>query len=246
MNLSFLSHQRGLRSILLLTTLMLVLVIVPAELKAQNVPGTEADITFTEETYSSEEKEEARKQLLRILSAYDLDPWIITREIKIEEDVDPHSRPVLTMNTNFLDSDKMQLAIFIHEQAHWLPFDKQQAAGRELGELFPDIDGLPGMNEVSEDQRDRLARIRQRIYRHMVVCWVEFDGMVELVGEDEARKIINEKNRRIVEKPYSNLDKVFLWYFERVLEDTEQVGRVLARHDLIVTPEKGVVISSAE
>jgi len=70
--------------------------------------------------------------------------------------------------------------------------------------------------------------------------------MVELVGEEEARKIIKEKNSRFVEEPYSNLAKTFLWYFERVLEDTEEVGRVLARHDLIITPNKGIVIDTME
>jgi hypothetical protein len=203
--------------------------------------GTETEIIFTEE-----KREQAREQLRRILATYDLDPWIITNEVKIEEEVDPHSKPILTLNTNFLDSDKMQLAIFIHEQAHWLPFDKQVAAAEELAELFPDIDGLPDMDEVSEEKRERLLDIKDRIYRHIVVGWTEFDGMVELVGEEEARKIIKEKNNRFVEKPYSNLGKTFLWYFERVLEDTEVVGGVLAQHDLMITPGKGIVIESSE
>ncbi|NBC25730.1 MAG: hypothetical protein GVY08_07785 [Bacteroidetes bacterium] len=213
----------------------------PSDAEAQNMGGTETEIIFTEE-----KREQAREQLRRILATYDLDPWIITNEVKIEEEVDPHSKPILTLNTNFLDSDKMQLAIFIHEQAHWLPFDKQVAAAEELAELFPDIDGLPDMDEVSEEKRERLLDIKDRIYRHIVVGWTEFDGMVELVGEEEARKIIKEKNNRFVEKPYSNLGKTFLWYFERVLEDTEVVGGVLAQHDLMITPGKGIVIESSE
>jgi hypothetical protein len=211
------------------------------EAQAQNENGTESEVTFTEE-----KREQAREQLRRILATYDLDPWIITNEVKIEEEVDPHSKPILTLNTNFLDSDKMQLAIFIHEQAHWLPFEKQVAAGEDLAELFPDINGMPNMEEVSGERRERLIEIQQRIYRHIVVGWVEFDGMVELVGEEEARRIIKEKNSRFVEEPYSNLAKTFLWYFDRVLEDTEAVGRVLARHDLIITPDKGIVIDTTE
>jgi hypothetical protein len=211
------------------------------EAQAQNENGTESEVTFTEE-----KREQAREQLRRILATYDLDPWIITNEVKIEEEVDPHSKPILTLNTNFLDSDKMQLAIFIHEQAHWLPFEKQVAAGEDLAELFPDINGMPNMEDVSGERRERLIEIQQRIYRHIVVGWVEFDGMVELVGEEEARRIIKEKNSRFVEEPYSNLAKTFLWYFDRVLEDTEAVGRVLARHDLIITPDKGIVIDTTE
>lgn len=217
------------------------LTIFTPEAQAQNENGTESEVTFTEE-----KREQAREQLRRILATYDLDPWIITNEVKIEEEVDPHSKPILTLNTNFLDSDKMQLAIFIHEQAHWLPFEKQVAAGEDLAELFPDINGMPNMEEVSGERRERLIEIQQRIYRHIVVGWVEFDGMVELVGEEEARRIIKEKNSRFVEEPYSNLAKTFLWYFDRVLEDTEAVGRVLARHDLIITPDKGIVIDTTE
>ncbi|WP_340102668.1 hypothetical protein [Rhodohalobacter sp. 8-1] len=220
---------------------ILTLGISSSETQAQNRNGTETEIIFTEE-----KREQAREQLRRILATYDLDPWIITNEVKIEEEVDPHSRPILTLNTNFLDSDKMQLAIFIHEQAHWLPFDKQVAAAEELSELFPSINGLPDMEGMSAEQLERLVDIQDRIYRHIVVGWAEFDGMVEMVGEEEARRVIKEKNNRFVEEPYSNLDKTYLWYFERVLEDTEAVGQVLARHDLIITPEKGIVIDSAQ
>lgn len=228
-------------SLILFFVLISPLTTFTPEVQAQNGIGTESEVTFTEE-----KREQAREQLRRILATYDLDPWIITNEVKIEEEVDPHSKPILTLNTNFLDSDKIQLAIFIHEQAHWLPFEKQVAAGEDLAKLFPDINGMPNMEEVSSERRERLVEIQQRIYRHIVVGWVEFDGMVELVGEDEARRIIKEKNSRFVEEPYSNLDKTFLWYFERVLEDTEEVGRVLARHDLVITPDKGIVIDTTE
>jgi len=239
---SFINFKRLLSySLLLFIALTSSLVIFSHEVYAQDGTGTDSEITFTEE-----KREQAREQLRRILSTYDLDPWIITNEVKIEEEVDPHSKPILTLNTNFLDSDKMQLAIFIHEQAHWLPFEKQVAAGEDLAELFPDINGMPNIEEASGERRERLKEIQQRIYRHIVVGWVEFDGMVELVGEEEARRIIKEKNSRFVEEPYSNLAKTFLWYFDRVLEDTEEVGRVLARHDLIITPDKGIVIDTTE
>lgn len=208
---------------------------------AQKSDATETEIIFTEE-----KREQAREQLRRILATYDLDPWIITNEVKIEEEVDPHSRPILTLNTNYLDSDKMQLAIFIHEQAHWLPFDKQVAAAEELAELFPDINGMPDLESVSAEQRERLLDFQDRVYRHIVVGWAEFDGLVELIGEEEARKIIKAKNERALDDPDSNLAKTYLWYFERVLEDTEVVGQVLARHDLIITPDKGIVIESTE
>src|SRR6056297_848580 len=228
-------------SLQLFVVLSFPLTIVTSEVQAQNGDGTESEVICTEE-----KREQAREQLRRILASYDLDPWIITNEVKIEEGVDPHSKPILTLNTNFLDNDKMQLANFIHEQAHWLPFEKQLAASEELADLFPDINGMPGMDGVSGERRERLMDFEQKVYNHLVVGWVEFDGMVELVGEEEARKIIKEKNSRFIEEPYSNLAKTFLWYYERVMEDTEEIGRVLAKHDLIITPDKGLVVDSTE
>jgi hypothetical protein len=224
-----------------ITLFIMSLTIGLIEVQAQDGSGTDTEITFTEE-----KREQAREQLRRILSKYDLDPWIITNEVKIEEEVDPHSKPILTLNTDFLDSDKMQLAVFIHEQAHWLPYEQQRAAAEELAELFPDINGMPNMEDASGERLERLMDFRDRVYNHLVVGWVEFDGMIEMVGEDEARKIIKEKNSRFVEEPYSNLAKTFLWYYERVLEDTEEVGKVLAKHDLIITPDKGWVVGSSE
>ena len=239
---SFITSNHLLSCLLtLLLALSSTMVFSPSVLNAQNGDGTESEIIFTEE-----KREQARQQLRRILATYDLDPWIITNEVKIEEEVDPHSRPILTLNTNFLDSDKMQLAIFIHEQAHWLPFDKQVAAAEELAELFPDINGMPDLESVSAEQRERLLDFQDRVYRHIVVGWAEFDGLVELIGEEEAREIIKAKNERALDDPDSNLAKTYLWYFERVLEDTEEVGQVLARHDLIITPDRGIVIESTE
>ena len=83
-------------------------------LATQAQSGTQATITFVDE-----EKEKAREQLKRILSKYDLDPWIFTQRVQIVAGVDPHSHPILTLNTDFLDNDELQLSVFLHEQAHW-------------------------------------------------------------------------------------------------------------------------------
>ena len=83
-------------------------------LPAQAQSGTKAKITFVEE-----EKEKAREQLRRLLTNYVLDPWIFTQRVKIETGVDPYSHPILTLNTDYLDNNEMQLSVFLHEQAHW-------------------------------------------------------------------------------------------------------------------------------
>lgn len=109
---------------------------------AQAQSGTETKIVFTKQ-----KKDEARQQLKRLLSEYDLDPWITTREVRIEAGVDPHSKPILTLNTDYLDDDQAQLSTFLHEQAHWPPEAKREAAIQNLRELYPEIPGVPEENE---------------------------------------------------------------------------------------------------
>ena len=194
--------------------------------------GTETEITFTED-----KKEAARQQLRRLLADYDLDCWIFTREVRIDVGVDPHSHPILTLNTDFLDHDEMQLSIFLHEQAHWFvgesvpPRAPEGAAEvaiiRELRQRYPDAP-IPDYNA----------------YLHLIVAWVELDAMAELVGEERARRLLREKVRRIVGDPPSRADTRYRWYNTRVLEDTQGIGTILARHGMVITPDKGLPVQT--
>lgn len=191
-------------------------------LRAQN--ATETEIVFTEQ-----KKEEARQQLRRLLSAYDVDPWMFTREVRIAAGVDPRSYPILTLNTDFLDDDEMQLSIFLHEQAHWLVYEAagRDAAVEELRQMYPD----PPNTDF-------------RTYQHLLVAWVELDAMAELVGEQRAREVLAAKVRRLSgESPESEVDRVYAWYNGRVLEDTEEIGAIAAKHGMLITPETGLVFN---
>ena len=228
-----------MKKFILFTLCFLVNLMLIPRLQAQN--ATQTEITFTQE-----KKEQAREQLRRIFSEYDLDPWIITQEVKIEAEVDPHSRPILTMNTKHLDNDKVQMSIFIHEQAHWLPWQKRKPAREELAKMYPEIDGMPNVEDASGERKERLIDFQERVYNHIIVAWVEFDAMVELVGETEAREVFKQKIDRVVEEPYSNLDKTYIWYNNKVLEEPNRIGEVLAKHGLIITPNNGLIMDSAE
>lgn len=197
--------------------------------------GTETEIVFVQQ-----KEDEARQQLRRILSEYDLDPWIFTEEVRIEVGAQPYSHPILTLNTAFLDSDELQLSTFIHEQMHWFvsqsvpyraPEDEEDevAVIRELQELYPNAP-VPDYNA----------------YLHLIVAWIELDAMVELVGEEKARQLLKEKIQRLTEEPLSRVDQRYKWYNMRVLEDTRDIGLILAKHDLIITPDKGLTVEINE
>jgi len=196
--------------------------------------GTDTEIVFTEQ-----KKEEARQQLRRILSTYDLDPWIQTQEVRIAAGVDPHSRPILTLNTDYLDDDLTQLSIFLHEQAHWLPREKRVAAVQDLQALYPDIPGVPVESR-------NYAGTEDATYHHLIIGWVEVDAMTELVGEATARKVVEAKVESIVGEPSTAAGRSYVWYNNRVLEDTQKIGAILAKHDLVVTPENGLKVNVSE
>ncbi len=202
---------------------------------AQN--GTEAEITFMEE-----KKKKARQQLRRLLSEYDLDPWIITQDVQIKVGEDPHSHPILTLNTKYLNDDVKQLSIFLHEQAHWLPDAKREAAIPDLRSLYPEIPGLPDTEGLSNEKRRKVEDLASKTYNHLIVAWAELDAMTELVGEEQARRTFKEKVDDLTTEPYSALEKRFRWYNNRVLKDPQEIGAVLAKHDLVITPEKGCVL----
>ncbi len=56
--------------------------------------------------------------------------------------------------------------------------------------------------------------------------------------------------RRLAPEPFPEVDNrwfdVYRWYNERVLEDTGEIGAIVARHGMIITPEKGLIVRTIE
>ena len=131
----------------------------------------------------SEPEEAARSQLLRLVEEYDVDRWLFTDTVLIDDGQwIPHSHPVLTLNSRYLEDDLSQLATFLHEQFHWYASERQdqvESAIAEFRELFPDVpSGRAG------------ARNEYSTYLHLVICDLEFGAMQELVGDKEARSVL--------------------------------------------------------
>lgn len=88
----------SLREFVIVAFVLCVLMLPATGVSAQEQGGTDTVILFANEL-----EERARDQLRRLHARYALDPWIFTREVKIEAGMEPHSMPVLTLNTDFLD-----------------------------------------------------------------------------------------------------------------------------------------------
>ena len=155
-------------------------------------------------------EQRGREQLERILSKWDLSRWLFTRTVQIQSRVIPHSHPVLTLNTQYVDdpTDARQLSTFVHEQLHWfLADDRPNAAITELEQVYPNVpESLP-----------EGANGRRSTYLHLLVCLLEFDAVRELLGEETARKLLGGFTH-------------YTWVYREVLERPERIRKVLRAH----------------
>lgn len=160
-------------------------------------------------------EQRGRQQLERLLRTYDLRSWLFTRAVRIESYVIPHSHPVLTLNTRYLDNDTAQVATFIHEQLHWLLVEREattDSAIAELRRMFPKVPAEPPEG----------ARDEESTYLHLLVCTLELKGTARIFGEAAARRTLEAW-------------KHYTWVYRQVLDSTDALERVLEAQGLMVT-----------
>lgn len=165
----------------------------------------------------SEAERLTREQLLRLVREHDVERWLYTREISIDERAIPHSHPVLTVHTRHLREDMHLLATFVHEQFHWLAIERDAATDSAMAEFrahYPDAPA--GGPQGARDQRSTLL--------HLVVCDLEFQAMTKLVGEERARETLAQWTH-------------YTWIYDRVLNDPH-VREVMTKHGLLLDPPR--------
>ena len=164
----------------------------------------------------SDRERETKAQLEKMLEQHDLSKWIFTREIVIDEKTGiPHSHPVLTLNTNYTGKDLQLLSVFVHEQLHWFAIAHEEDRDRaiaELEQLFPDLPTQP-----PDGSSGRFSS-----YQHVIVCYLEFAALKELVGKEKAREVIE------------------LWaghhyrgIYRLVLDQPDKIRAVVEKHNLL-------------
>jgi hypothetical protein len=164
-------------------------------------------------------EERGRDQLRRLLHTHNLRKWLFTHDVLIQSGVIPHSHPVLTLNTRYLDDDTAQLATFVHEQIHWFLTDhleraKTDAALTELRTLYPTVPTALPTGASGE----------RSTYLHLIVCTLELQALTELLSEQRAQQQVERWTH-------------YTWVYRTVLTDREQLGGVLQRHGIVV-PER--------
>ncbi|MBI2087069.1 MAG: hypothetical protein HYT69_02765 [Candidatus Zambryskibacteria bacterium] len=161
------------------------------------------------------EREQTAKELLeRILNKYNLNRWILCKDVVIEQDATGKAFPIIRLSA-WKDNEEGMMAQFLHEQFHWIEKDKEEQmniAISELKNLFPNApmdkpEG--GGNENST-------------YNHLMICRLEFLALKEILGEETATRIVSgNKNytwiRRMVIERASNIDQVIRKHFPEVI-----------------------------
>lgn len=160
-----------------------------------------------------------REQLERLLRTYDLSKWVFTRAVVIDEKTNiPHSHPRLTLNTRHLLDDELLLSTFVHEQAHWFLSAREretEAALKELRAMFPKVP--VGHPEGARDERSS--------YTHLIVIYIEYRALRELLGELRARQVME----------FWTHDH-YAWIYKTVLERPRDIGAVAFKHKLVPLP----------
>jgi hypothetical protein len=148
-------------------------------------------------------------QVRRLVDSYDVERWMWTKRIRIDERAIPHGHPVLTLHTRSLGDEQGLLATFVHEQFHWWMHTRPEAeaaAVAEFRDLFPEV---PASDEGG-------ARDEYSTYLHLIVCDAEYQAMAALVGEERERAVLASQNH-------------YEWIYDTLLDDA-RVREVNRRH----------------
>jgi hypothetical protein len=159
-------------------------------------------------------EERTKAQLERVLKAFDVKKWTFTHAIVIDEQSLPHSHPVLSLNTDYESNDVRLLGDFVHEQVHWLLVERNKAtedAKRELRALYPNAPKEPPEGAQNEEST----------YLHLLVCHLEYAGLRELVGEEQARKQMEF---------YATHH--YKWVYRTILAEREKIERIVRKYQL--------------
>jgi hypothetical protein len=131
-----------------MATVAVFLLAFAASTQSQESAAGDSHVVWIGLANGSEAEAVMAAELRALMRKYDLDPWILTSRVLIDENQIPHSHPILTIHTRHIGEEPELLSTFVHEQFHWLEEEPWLAdfrgAMRDFEALFPDVD-LPGI-----------------------------------------------------------------------------------------------------
>ncbi len=166
---------------------------------------------------NSKKEKDIKNKLINLLKKYDASKFIYTKNIIIDEDAQiPHSRPVLTLNTNekYGNNELMLLSVFLHEQFHWfedINREKITSCIKDLVKKYPEVPvNLP------EGAGTRFAT-----YVHLIINYYEFWALGKLIGGNKAKEVIGNM-------------KHYTWVYKTILKDKNELKEILNKNGLLI------------
>ena len=162
---------------------------------------------------------QTRDLLVELLDTYPLEKWRYADVVQIEDDVIPHSHPILTLNSRHDPQNALRLlSSYIHEQLHWFWLLEQHGprtweALRQLREAFPTLPLDPPAGCGSEISN----------YLHVAINYLECLALGELIGPEPARAFV-------ARKPY------YTAIYALVLAETNRIQSILDPLHLVPQP----------
>ena len=178
-------------------------------------PNKEEPVIIT--TYSQSEKEKDIKMRLEaILKKYELEPYIYTKQIMIQDSTIPHSHPILTLSTRDT-SEALILSTFIHEQMHWYTLSKNNTFEdlmTEIKTMYPEVPIQLPEGGGSE----------KGTYMHIPINYLEYRHLKQVIGDDKALKVLEYLKTHH-----------YTWIYETVEKDYEKLEALFEKHKLHIT-----------
>ena len=154
-----------------------------------------------------------QKTLEQLLVKYPLQKYILCHQVVIEEGARAHAFPVIAISER--KTEEALLAQFLHEQIHWIEKDKEDKMDMAVEELKTSFPNAPiGRPEGADTEKST--------YRHLIVCRLEYLALIEFLGEEGAREIV-QKNpnytwvRRNILESDQIIDPIIKKYFPELL-----------------------------
>ncbi|MEI2666212.1 hypothetical protein [Rossellomorea sp. LJF3] len=163
-----------------------------------------------------------RTELDFLIRKYNLKNYFFTDAVIINESADnPHSHPVLTLNTRHLGKEHILLSTFIHEQIHWYAvqhFHKIKLAIQELKIIYPIVPvGYPN------GARDEFSS-----YLHIIINWLELDSLYQILEKIQYEEVVN----------FLQSDH-YTWIYKIVISDYEIIKEKLDKYGIQLKTSKG-------
>ena len=135
--------------------------------------------------------------------------YYFTKKVHVQSYVIPHSHPILTLNTRQIDEPDRYLALFLHEQIHWMldAVERKEKVNNFIKKMKIKYLTVPS-RELGG------ASDAESTYLHLALCFYELEELTKLIGKEKAEKIFSTEN-------------IYSWVRKQILQNRVSIEKAL-------------------